>query len=86
MSVVMNLFEELCNMKNSGSNIAVLLMRRLTMTFWHAYSAVRRVSLALGWSLCNGILQHDALRRALLNSKLCLCFRKNGLFAVFHFN
>ena len=59
MSVFMNLFEDVCNMKSRGTNIAVLLMRRFTMTFWHAYSAVRRFSLALGWSLCNGILQHS---------------------------
>ena len=55
MSVVINLFDEDCNMNNTCRKFAVFLFRFLTMTFWHTDRAVRGFSRVLGWSLCKDI-------------------------------
>jgi hypothetical protein len=55
MSVVINLLDEHYNINKTCRKFAVLLLRYLTMTFWHTDRAVRGFSRALGWSLFKGI-------------------------------
>jgi hypothetical protein len=83
MSVVINLLAEHCNINKTCRKFAALLLRFLTMTFWHTDRAVRGFSRALGWSLCKGIpsLFNDTVR-TIWNPQLFAVQIKNTRFPL----